>query len=140
MAWPLHVPLVSPSLLYLTSFLTFNPSHNLIHEDHEMLAAFNVTQVPGLNLNETNLFIDPMDPTYRAKSFNQADFIGRTGIFSPQAIQDKINFFTALDAYADVEKVEAQLEAFWASKNATKAKRNALEGKSAYKREILPGQ
>ena len=105
-----------------------------------MLAAFNVTQVPGLNLNETNLFIDPMNPTYRAVSFNQADFIGRTGPFSAQAIQDKVNFFTALDAYADVDKVEAQLEAFWANKNATKAKRDALEGKNVIKRATLPAQ
>lgn len=105
-----------------------------------MLAAFNVTQVPGLNLNETNLFIDPMDPVYRAKSFNQADFISRTGPFSTQAIQDKVNFFTALDAYADVDKVEAQLAAFWASKNATKVKRDALEGRNVLKRGILPYQ
>jgi hypothetical protein len=94
-----------------------------------MLAAFNVTQVPGLNLNETNLFIDPMNPDYRAVGFNQADFVGRTGPFSAQSIQAKVDFFTALDAYADVEKVEAELEAFWNAKNVTKAKRDLLEGK-----------
>jgi bilirubin oxidase len=33
--------------------------HNLIHEDHEMLAAFNVTQVQGLGLNETVSFSHP---------------------------------------------------------------------------------
>lgn len=105
-----------------------------------MLAAFNVIQVPSLNLNKTNPFIDPMDPLYSAKSFNQADFISRTDLFSVQAIQDNVNFFTALDAYADMEKVEAQLAAFWASKNVTRDKRDALEGRNVLKRGILPPQ
>jgi bilirubin oxidase len=107
--------------------------HNLIHEDHEMLAEFNVTQVAGLGLNETvslvfsctcfvrlqanpsekNLFIDPLEPRFRAKDFPAGDFQARTGDFSPAAIQQKINFFAGLDAYADVEHVEQVLEAFW---------------------------
>lgn len=45
-------------------------SHNLIREE----------QVSGLSLNETNLFIDPLDPLHRAKSLNQAEFISRTGL------------------------------------------------------------
>jgi bilirubin oxidase len=99
-----------------------------------MLAAFNVTQVPGLNLNETNLFIDPMDPVYRAKPFLESDLVGRTGPFSPAAIQAKVDFFTALDAYADVDKVEAALEAFWDAKAVPKVKerRAALEGRGIF--------
>jgi bilirubin oxidase len=37
--------------------------HNLIHEDHEMLAAFNVTQVQGLNLNET-VCLPELNPSF----------------------------------------------------------------------------
>ncbi|KAF2675478.1 Cupredoxin [Microthyrium microscopicum] len=97
--------------------------HNLIHEDHDMLAEFNVTQVAGLGLNETELFINPLEPQYRAVPFNQGDLNARAGPFSQQAIQDKVFFFTAKNAYADVKKVEAALEAFWNNK-AQKEKRS----------------
>jgi bilirubin oxidase len=117
--------------------------HNLIHEDHEMLAAFNVSQVAGLNLNETNLFIDPTDPTYSSKPFTESDFTARTGPFSDAAIQQKINFFANLDAYAHVEEVEDALAEFWDNQGVgspapkvrreTIARRDALAGKSYYK-------
>jgi bilirubin oxidase len=108
--------------------------HNLIHEDHEMLAEFNVTQVQGLNLNETNLFIDPLDPRFRAKSFPVDDFQARNGDFSQAAIQQKINFFAGLDAYADVEHVEQVLEAFWdnAGIGSPVAKRDVLNAVNGY--------
>ena len=108
--------------------------HNLIHEDHEMLAALNVTQVQGLGLNETNLFIDPTDATYAAKPIPGNDFAARTGDFTPNAIKNKINFFAALDAYADVAVVDAALAKFWAGQpNVTITAR----GEEMKKRDVM---
>jgi bilirubin oxidase len=81
--------------------------HNLIHEDHEMLAEFNVTQIDGLGLNETELFINPLDPQYRAVTYLPTDLAARTGPFSPAAISQKVDFFTNKNAYANVHQVEA---------------------------------
>lgn len=100
--------------------------HNLIHEDHEMLAEFNVTQVDGLGLNETELFSDPMEAQYRAVAFNEADFQKGTGPFAFSAVQDKVNFFANKKAYQDVDHVEKVLEQYWANKSA-KEKRGEIE-------------
>lgn len=110
--------------------------HNLIHEDHEMLAEFNVTQVAGLGLNETELFVDPLEPQYRAVPFKEADFKAGTGNFSQTAVQAKVEFFTAKKAYQDVEHVEEVLNAFWASKTAKEKRNGAFEhyGMSAMER------
>ncbi|OCL13988.1 hypothetical protein AOQ84DRAFT_309695, partial [Glonium stellatum] len=89
--------------------------HNLIHEDHEMLAAFNVTALSDLNYNDTTRFIDPMEPRYRAKPFQESDFQGRTSDFSDSAIAEKVAFFTSLDAYAHVEDAEEALSKYWAT-------------------------
>jgi bilirubin oxidase len=93
--------------------------HNLIHEDHEMLAAFNVTDLKDLGYTDKTHFIDPMEPRYQAKSFSDDDFAARTGDFSDQAIADKVAFFDSLDAYAHVEDAEAALVAYWNSKTTT---------------------
>jgi bilirubin oxidase len=87
--------------------------HNLIHEDHEMLAAFNVTDLTDLGYTEKTHFIDPMEARYQAKAFPADDFVKRTGDFSDQAIQDKVKFFDDLDAYAHVDEVESALIAYW---------------------------
>ena len=34
--------------------------HNLIHEDHEMMAAFNVTHLEDFGYDEKTYFIDPV--------------------------------------------------------------------------------
>ncbi|OQO12394.1 hypothetical protein B0A48_03036 [Cryoendolithus antarcticus] len=90
--------------------------HNLIHEDHEMMAAFNVTALDNLGYNETTRFIDPMEATYRAKPFNDADWIGRTGDFSDAAISAKATFFNKLNAYSEQPQVDAALQAYWKTK------------------------
>jgi bilirubin oxidase len=89
--------------------------HNLIHEDHEMLAAFNVTVLEDLGYTDKTRFIDPMEPRYQAKAFPDSDFTGRTGDFSDSAIAAKVNFFDSLDAYAHVDDAEAALVAYWAT-------------------------
>ena len=50
--------------------------HNLIHEDHEMLGAFNVTALADFGYTEKTHFIDPMEERYRAKPFQDGDFAG----------------------------------------------------------------
>nr|AMJ52085.1 lijF [Ascomycota sp. F53] len=114
--------------------------HNLIHEDHEMLDAINVTQVQIPGLKETNLFIDPMDPKYRPKSFPPAQLASRSGDFSKQAIQKKVEWFASLNAYADVDEVEAKLEAYWNNKY-TKGRRHGRKHQAEYvkRRRALEG-
>lgn len=75
-----------------------------------MMAAFNVSQIEnfGYNKNET-LFIDPMEPKWRAKDINPADF-------TDQAIQSKLAQFDAVDGgYRDAEQIEDALEAYWST-------------------------
>ncbi|KAK7953039.1 hypothetical protein PG988_013733 [Apiospora saccharicola] len=55
--------------------------HNLVHEDHSMMAAFNVTALRDLGYDETTDFSDPMDPRWRARPFDRSDFRDRKGLF-----------------------------------------------------------
>ena len=89
--------------------------HNLIHEDHAMMAAFNVTALADLGYPETTHFIDPMEPRYRAVGFSNTDFTSRTGPFSDSSIQAKVDSLALLDAYKDVDKVENALVNYWAT-------------------------
>ncbi|THY73770.1 oxidase cueO precursor [Aureobasidium pullulans] len=81
--------------------------HNLIHEDHEMMAAFNVTVLADLGYNDTTRFLDPMEPRYRAR------FTSHTGVFSDSAIDQKLDFFANLDAYAHEADANAALASYW---------------------------
>lgn len=87
--------------------------HNLIHEDHEMMAAMNVTALADLGYDEKTTFIDPMEQRYRAKGFAGSDFTGRSGDFTDAAIKEKVKFFNDLDAYRNVLAVESRLEDYW---------------------------
>lgn len=80
--------------------------HNLIHEDHDMMAAFNVSSLADFGYPETTKFIDPMEDRWRSKDEKGADF-------TDAAIQDRLREFYMLDAYKDVDKVEAALESYW---------------------------
>jgi bilirubin oxidase len=84
--------------------------HNLIHEDHAMMAAFNVTALEGFNFPpNTAEFVDPLDPRFRAKPFNATvqtlDFV----------IQNVLPFFASLGAYDDIPGLEAALISFVAT-------------------------
>ncbi|KAK5734172.1 hypothetical protein LTR17_009155 [Elasticomyces elasticus] len=89
--------------------------HNLIHEDHAMMAAFNVTALTDLGYAETTHFIDPMEPKYRAVKFADSDFAAHTGPFSLASTQAKVDSLAALDAYKDVDKIEEALVSYWAT-------------------------
>lgn len=80
--------------------------HNLVHEDHDMMAAFNVSILENFGYQEKTHFIDPMEPRWRSKPINDADF-------QLQAIQAKLAEFGGLEAYNKVNEVEAALENYW---------------------------
>lgn len=84
--------------------------HNLIHEDHDMMAAFNVTVLPDLGYNETS-FIDPMEERWRAVPYELTDLRRRTGPFSEAAIVEKVQFMASTDPYSrGAEITEALIE------------------------------
>lgn len=103
--------------------------HNLIHEDvslprgcpawifehtllitehreqHDMLAAFNVTKLVDLGYNETS-FIDPMEERWQAEPSTPDKF-------TDDAIVAKIKMVANLRPYADIVEVEQALQAYW---------------------------
>ncbi|KAI8177237.1 Bilirubin oxidase [Colletotrichum sp. SAR 10_65] len=88
--------------------------HNLIHEDSDMMAAFNVTTLPDWGYNETT-FIDPMEDRWRAKPYVMADLRTRAGPFSDSAIEESIQFMANTEAYSKVDEVNDALEQYWSS-------------------------
>ena len=95
--------------------------HNLIHEDHEMLAAFNVTALADFGYTETTHFIDPMEPRYRAVSFSESDYQARSGPFAQDAVSDKLDFFIGLNAYQKVDEIESALVEYWSTRTSAAA-------------------
>jgi bilirubin oxidase len=81
--------------------------HNLIHEDHDMMAAFNVTSLVDWGYPETTKFIDPMEQKYRSKDINDHDE-------ETEHIYEKCAEFEALEAYVDPQKMEDSLAEYWA--------------------------
>lgn len=74
--------------------------HNLIHEDNNMMAAFNVTKLAalGYEFNSTQGYDNPTDPTYAAVSYNVADY-------RPLVIKQKLRAFAKLNAYAPAQSL-----------------------------------
>ncbi|OLN81026.1 Bilirubin oxidase 2 [Colletotrichum chlorophyti] len=89
--------------------------HNLIHEDHEMMAAFNVTALADFGYNETS-FADPMEARWRAVPVRAADF-------TREAITRKVQFMASLQPYNNVEEVLRRLDAYWAARGGVKMRR-----------------
>ncbi|PVH94959.1 hypothetical protein DM02DRAFT_618201 [Periconia macrospinosa] len=102
--------------------------HNLIHEDNDMMAAFNVTQLQNLGYNETTDFSDPLDPRWTARPFSQADFAAREGPFAAQAIGERVQQVAREQPYSELPQVEQALEQAWA--NGTPQKRHVEKYKS----------
>ena len=118
MGWLLHGLSPKTSFLDITNIFKFH-CHNLIHEDHEMMAAFNVTALTDLGYDEKTSFIDPMEPRYRNKFFSESDFTSRSGDFSDSAIRNKVKFFNDLEAYRNKAGVESALEQYWNTKGSS---------------------
>jgi hypothetical protein len=82
--------------------------HNLVHEDHAMMAAFNVSDLPNYNYPpQTSKFINPVDPRFISKPY------------TPDiATLDHVNnvvlpFFGALNGYEFHDEVEDSLVSFY---------------------------
>lgn len=93
--------------------------HNLIHEDHDMMAAFNVSSLGDWGYPETTHFIDPMEQKYRSKDENDHDF-------EEEHIQEKLHDFYMMDAYKNPEQVEAALESYWNNGGPNQAPKTTL--------------
>ncbi|CAZ82072.1 unnamed protein product [Tuber melanosporum] len=78
--------------------------HNTIHEDHDMMAAFNVTALPDFGYPESTKFEDPMEPRFRAAAYTGS---------SLDEVQEKLEFFSSLSAYNDVAGILAALEEYY---------------------------
>ncbi|KAK5660756.1 hypothetical protein OQA88_12122 [Cercophora sp. LCS_1] len=74
--------------------------HNLVHEDDDMMAAFNVTALPGLGYGDTS-FADPMAEEWRAKPYSVSDYLDRTGPFSDDGIEDTVFAMVARKPYRE---------------------------------------
>lgn len=83
--------------------------HNLVHEDHDMMAAFNVSQVDlsTFGYPEKVSFNDPMAPLFRAKTYTGTDLGQIQNVLLP--------YFQNLDAYPDSLAVEKALDDYYAS-------------------------
>ncbi|KAI5779051.1 Cupredoxin [Geopyxis carbonaria] len=82
--------------------------HNLVHEDHDMMAAFNVTSLPDFGYPEKTRFLDPMQKEFRAKEYTGSDL---------NTIEDEIlPAFAKLKAYKNVHRIEAALDRYHATR------------------------
>jgi bilirubin oxidase len=72
--------------------------HNLVHEDHDMMAAFNVSALPGMGYEDDH-FQDPMESAYRAKKYSASDYSGRAGSFSDSNIKSTITTLAKANPY-----------------------------------------
>ena len=83
--------------------------HNLIHEDHDMMAAFNVTALQDFGYQETTHFIDPMEERWRSKPEDPAKS-------TQQYIEGTVlPTFDRTDAYRKHTEVEQALDQYWAA-------------------------
>jgi bilirubin oxidase len=82
--------------------------HNLVHEDHDMMAAFNVSKVDLTTFGypDTINFIDPMTPLFRAKPVT-----GPTDLGQIQSVL--LPYFQNLDAYPDAAFIEKALDDYY---------------------------
>ena len=72
--------------------------HNLIHEDNDMMAAFNVTVLPDYGYNSTSL-ADPMQAQFRAKPYVDNDVEVRENAFSADEIEAQIQLMASYQPY-----------------------------------------
>ncbi|KAH7308444.1 hypothetical protein B0I35DRAFT_380237 [Stachybotrys elegans] len=73
--------------------------HNLIHEDHDMMAAFNVSVLADYGYNYTD-FIDPMNPLWRPRPFELGELEEELGEFSLTAVTKRIGEMVSYHPYA----------------------------------------
>lgn len=79
--------------------------HNLVHEDHDMMAAFNVTQLQNFQYNSPDFLINPLDPRWRAKPYP-----GTTNLANIRNVV--LPDFARTGAYQKLDEIEAALNAY----------------------------
>lgn len=92
--------------------------HNLIHEDQDMMGAFNVTALDGFGYNETSDFQDPMDSRWRSRAYSHDDWLNRAGIFTDESIIASVETLAREQPYSEQDQVEAALTEYWAQNGA----------------------
>ncbi|KAK1984723.1 multicopper oxidase [Colletotrichum cereale] len=101
--------------------------HNMIHEDHEMMAAFNVTSLAAFGYDKETSFADPMEARWRAVPVAPV-------AFSADAVVQKVQSMAALQPYNIADEVWGKLGRIWAAGGGTRtrrikgARRNVAEG------------
>ncbi|KAF2727988.1 Cupredoxin [Polyplosphaeria fusca] len=85
--------------------------HNLIHEDQDMMAAFNVTTLANFGYTETTDFGDPLDARWRARPYTLAQLNARSGPFTQASITARIEEIARQQPYSERAQVEAALDA-----------------------------
>lgn len=81
--------------------------HNLIHEDHDMMAAFNVTSLSDWGYPETTKFLDPMEARWRSKDYDDSKFTQQ------YIMTELLPSFSGLDAYEGYEEIEKALDDYY---------------------------
>ncbi|KAH8733189.1 Cupredoxin [Phaeosphaeriaceae sp. PMI808] len=94
--------------------------HNLIHEDNDMMGAFNVTQLQELGYSEQTDFSDPEDPRWSARPFVESDWTAKSGPFTQQSVNSRVQEIALQQPYSEQAQVEAALAAAWADGTAQK--------------------
>ncbi len=84
------------------------------------MAAFNVTNIDlaSFGYSETTDFSDPMDARWRAQPFNQGDFAARGGIFTEDAIVQRVQQLALEQPYSELDQAENALDQFWQTNGA----------------------
>ena len=91
--------------------------HNLVHEDHDMMAAFNVSQVDltSYGYPENTSFIDPMTPAFRAKDMSKLQFQPGTPEYLADIPTSVLKKFYDLNSYPDSKGVEDALNRYYSN-------------------------
>ncbi|THV72708.1 Cupredoxin [Aureobasidium pullulans] len=80
--------------------------HNLIHEDHMMMASFNVTRLEVLGYDNVESLDDPDDTRFKAEDWS-AD------AYSDSQIQGRLNWLGSLGAYDEREELSSAVAAYY---------------------------
>lgn len=82
--------------------------HNLIHEDHAMMAAFNISDVQGLGYGEADLaFANPLESRWRSQPYSDTDLASVESRLLPR--------FASSGAYANVATIQRAPDGYWAT-------------------------
>ncbi|KAL5445187.1 hypothetical protein PMIN07_010186 [Paraphaeosphaeria minitans] len=84
--------------------------HNFIHQDQDMMAAFNVTQLTDFGYDEGTDFGDPEGLRWSARPYFYTNSQLGTGPFSTQAVPDRIQEIAREQPYSELAEVEAALD------------------------------